>query len=540
MNQSKPLLPLLLFFAIGGCSADESALVQSPPNPTDCLTSAECAPGFVCENFQCRPEGTDPIEALDVQLTPPQSSPYVKSQYLKVPVLSDGLIELELPQPTEHRVIVYDDAFVPPLPIDVRISFAGSPRIIGRKVDLSTEMRVAAPRSQLVRLVPGDYDVTLIRLDDAPSLRTSFVVRPTGGETTTKEFHIDYRRRIYGEVSSSVSEGTKLGGIRVTAYSTTSGLASTATVTGIRGHYEITLPDTGDTAFRLVATPVAGLPAWGYEEIVMVPLGEDRQKNIALEPTSPNIQGTARLRFGSETPDGFLPLVGASVVFTASTSANLTTRVFRVLGSTDAEGYLRAHGTSSVRDIDVLKGFYIAKIDPPPSSQVLTSCVDIDLSLVSPGSSPDLQIRLDLRSHVLGQVRSSLGRPVTFADIELQAIGSDILPFGTRTDAGGGFEAWLDPGSYVMTIVPSGQTDVNETVPISARTVDIFGAPEEDLGVISMPSAVTVGGRVSGAIDQAIVANTRVELFQEIMGMAVKVSETTTDENGSFVAVLPR
>lgn len=528
---------LLLLSALTACTGQDQALFE---NGDFCRSTLECGTNQICESNRCR-QMPDPIDELDVQITPAANSPYVKTQQLKLPVTSDSALLIELPVPTEHRVVIFDDAFSPPEELDARISFAGAPRIIGKRVDLSTELRASSLPSQIVRLVPGDYDVTLTRLDSAPSLRTRFTVRPSNGERTTKEFHIAYDRRIYGDVSSSVSESTKLGGVRVTAYSTTSGLASTSTVTGPRGHYEIMLPDTDDTAFRLVAAPIDGQqPAWGFEEIVMVPLGEDRQKNIALEPTSTLIQGTARLRFGSGTREGFLPLIGATVILTASTSENLTTRAYRVSGSTDAEGWLRAHSSSAVRDLSLLKGLYIAEISPPPGSQIMTSFEEIDLSSVGAGVAYEQQVQLDLRSHVRGEVRSDLGRPVAFADVELRSIDLDTLPFTTRTGANGELDLWLDPGRYVMSIVPSGATDVDELVPVSARIVDIFGAPEEDLGVITMPGASVAVGVLTGAIDGDRVRNAKVELFQEIMGRAVRIAETFSDGDGRFEAVLPR
>lgn len=527
--------------------AGDSALALAPNSNEPCTASTECLSGYTCQGSQCRLNNDNPDD-LDMLISPPLSSEYVDTQLLHQRVSADQQLDLVLPRPSEHSVLVYDDAFDPPHPIDVRISFVGSEdRIAGQEVDLATEIRTMNPRTRDVRLLQGEYDVSITRLDTAPGLRTHFSVREPTDLPVTKEFHFKLGRHIRGEVTSAVSTATKLEGIKVIAYSIETGFASTTTVTGKNGVYEVELPNTTDTAFRLVAVaPDEVQPAWGYEETVTIENRDDavRMKDIPLEPTSDILQGTAMIQFGAEGPEGFVPAKRANVTLTAISEGGVSTRSYRVKGVTNDQGYLEIRDATGFHAPELLKGMYTAEVATPPESEVArasaTDLSAIDLSAVGPNVTPNVQVPLSLRAKVRGEVRSDLGRPVPFAEVDLVSADVEALAFRAKTDADGSFSTWADPGAYVLVVSPTSQTDVNEMVPISARELDVYAVPEQDLGTISMPGAATVYGRVRGMIDLAGLANSKVELFQELRGRAVTVGEAFSDLDGTFSIIVSR
>lgn len=546
MNGARSIAALFGALLLYSCGAQDSAEARLPPN-LSCQIQSECNLGYVCEDFKCVPAQVDTPDQLDVEITPPLSSDYVTTQKLDVTVSGAEFLEFQLAKPSEHRIVVFDDKFVPPRAIDVRIAFNGTPRIPGAETDLATEIRTASPRTSNVRLLEGLYGVSITRLDGSPSLRTNFEVRAPTGRQEDKEFHFKVGRKIRGEVTSSVSQQTKLPGIEVTAFSTTNGLASTSSVTGRYGRFEIELPNTDDTSFRLVATRPydeeleTNPPTWSYEEIVTVPINGDRTKDIPLEPTSPLIQGTALVQFGASTEAGFIPLVGANITLTASTSGGSTTRSFRARGATNNEGYLEIHDRMGRRELALLKGQYFADITPPTDSIIARrQKVPVDLSAVSAEVTPDLQFTLETRTQVSGQVRSNTGRAVAFAEVQLIPIDTSGVAFRTTTDGAGSFLIWVDTGPYVLVVAPTILTDTGEEVPVSARVVEITERETQGLGVIGMPAAALVRGRVIGGIDLAGVPNAKVEMFQTIMGKAVSLGETYTELDGTYAITMPR
>src|SRR5262249_49431740 len=158
---------------------------------------------------------------------------------------------------------------------------------------VDTNFRARAFPSQSVRLVPGPYFALISPVDQRPGLETSFMVRPPTGDVVKKEFQITPYRHLTGIVAWSTDSRYTFSGVRVSAISTTTGLASTASVTGTSGEYAIDLPDTEDDAFTLSAIPAPGPePSWSYREDIIVS-DMTRSKTILLEPTSGDARGKA-------------------------------------------------------------------------------------------------------------------------------------------------------------------------------------------------------------------------------------------------------
>ncbi|MCK6550945.1 carboxypeptidase-like regulatory domain-containing protein [Myxococcota bacterium] len=525
----------LVVAALAACGEDVASI------SLECRVASDCpAPGATCDVGRCVAPPLRGPARVHVELVPPDGSPYVKTQRLDLS-LEDATLPLDvrLEEPAEYQFLVLD---ADGTPLDARVVITGQGRIPERTVDAVMDLRKNNRRTQTIRLAPGTYGVRIERLDGRPSLDTTFTVRAPSGAPLVKEFRFAAPRRIFGEVTSSLSTDTKLSGVRVLAFSMRTGLASTATTSGAAGRYAIELPDTDDTAFRILATPGADvMPAWGYEEIVLVERGADREKRIPIEPTSPAIRGFGRLRFGGPE-DGFEPAKNANVTLTATTAEGLKTRVYALTGTTNAEGWLDVGLADRPGDVPLLKGRYVVDVDPASDGPFGRVKALVDLTRTGPGVTPEVQVLLPLEVPVRGAVRSELGRPVVAATIELRLLGSDREPAQLETDDEGNFAVELEPGRYLLVARPSGASDVGEPLPVAAELVEI-SAPAEGARAfdvfVTLPRGVWVSGSVVGAIDERPLEGASVELFSQLEQSVVGLGSVRTDGAGRFSILVP-
>lgn len=533
-----------LFFA--AISSSCTSLDLEDVAEIGCIGSSDCPGGGVCIASRCMSPSSIGPSTLHVELSPPTGSRYVTSQFLDFS-LDGPRLDLLLPAPTEYEVIVFDAEGTP---VNAHFLAKGADRIPGREIDLSADLRGESRRERTVRLLRGEYGVRIEPLDTKkPGLETTFTVRPPEGNAIRREFRFRPYRKLFGEVVSSVSRDAKVAGVKVAAFSTRTGLPSTSTTTDARGHYALELPDTEDTAFRLVASPPDGeQPAWGFEEVIFVPqcgltdprcTSSNREKQIPLEPTASSVRGTARIRIGGQL-EGFVPAVGANVTLTATTSEGLKTRKFEVKATTDNEGYVVVRDTSGRRDLQILKARYLLSVDPSSQSRFGRLSTMIDLTKTSPSVAPDEQILLPLRTPVEGSISSALGRPVPYARLELQPLDGPLPSVDITSDAEGKFEAWLEPGRYLMTVIPTSATDEDEIPPISVREIEVRShVDREFLPALTLPASAALQGTVHGILDLEPIPNTKIEFFVEARGLIVSLGNTITDASGEFSIVLP-
>lgn len=531
-------LPLGLFL-VGCAVADEANFA---PNAQACVTAADCSGGFVCLDFECTPPGPAAPELVSIELDPPDDSGYARTQLLDVPI--DGLEAepLELPMPTEYEAQITDAAGNP---LSALLSFFGSPRIPGREIDVSATV-AAGGAAPVFRLVEGAY-VVRIRPNSAevPGMEvTGFTVRPQP-EPTVKQFALPREfRRLWGEVTSSVSNADKLAGVTVVAYGEKSGLASTVSVTDEYGNYELRLPATDDTTFRLVATPPSDAqPAWGFEQVVGgIDAQEGRQRAIRVEPTGEDVRGSARIQVLGTTSDGRLgaPVADAFVTLTATVTGVIEPPVYSVSGRTDADGVLipNLDGPAAAQ-VPLLRARYVVRVVPPINTPYKSHRTVLDLTAAQSGFVLDEQVTLTERTRVEGVVRSALDRPVAGALVELLPLASDNRPADAVTDEDGRYSVALDPGPYLVVARALGPTDLGEEVPITAERVEV---PDQDR--LTLPNLQAAHGRavqlrVGGAADGAPVPGTRVELFVRVDDQTVSLGGGETDANGTVTAVVP-
>lgn len=493
-----------------------------------------------CEGSTCLPCTAAPCPTvnarLDVEITPPPGASSVRTQIVGVSLGSPAGATFYLPAPVDYALSVLGargDL------LDATLTMTGLARIPGRDPDLLDDFRAAGARSHAARLLPGEYAAVVVPLDPTrPGLATSFVVRPPAGMTVVKEFRCGPYHRLYGRVVSSIANAVRLPGVRVQAFSTTTGLPSTATVSAADGSYEIALPETDDGSFLITATPPEATgPAWGYREVVVLSPGTDRQKDLALEPSAAAARGQARIRIGGKA-SGFVPIAGASVILTASASAGLPTRFFEVKGVTDAAGYVTIRDASGKRDLTLLATRYAVDVVPPLDSPYARTSTTLDLGSISPLEAPEAQLVLPERIRATAVVQRSDGAPVALASFELSPLAGGARPVEGMTDGTGIMSALVEPGTYLLVIRAAAGAAGPALPPVSTALIVIDGA-DPRLPDVVLPPGATLRGVVLGQLDARPVARAKVELFTEVPGQAVSLGTATTDASGAFFMVVP-
>ena len=536
---------LLTGLVLVGCAvAGEAANVDVPGQLPPCTSDLDCYGDALCVADVCVPPGVEAPRLFSLELDPPEVSGYARTQRLDA-ALSSLFVDapLTLPVPNEYETVVLD---ADNAPISARITMFGAARIPGREVDVNATIAANTSERPTFRLLEGDYLVRIRPTSaDLPGMEVRrFTVRaqPT---RTVKEFKLPATyRRLYGQVTSSLSGSDKLPGVTVRAFAEKSGLPSTVSVTDQDGNYEILLPASEDTTFRLVATPPAALqPSWGFEQVVGVNLDEDRRRTIHLEPTDDSIRGVGRFQVLGTTPDGRLgaPVPNAFVSLTATVSGVIEPPVYEVTGLTDADGRLVVDLDDQVTSqVPLLKARYMVRVVPPVNTPYTSQVSVLDLTAARYGFVQDEQIILPQRTRVRGSVVSRLGRPVVGAFVELRPLSADVRPADAISGADGTFALDVDPGRYLLVARPRGASDAAELLPVSARVLDVPASPAVDLAPFTLHLGREVRAQVIGGLDDAPVPQTQVELFFSTAGQVVSLGRSETDAAGWFSLIVPQ
>lgn len=529
-----------------GCAVADEANVRDPSNNgqlAPCLTTADCYGGALCVADVCVPPGTEAPRQFSLELAPPEVSGYARTQRLDATL--DSLLASEaltLPVPNEYETVVLsaDNA-----PVSARITLFGDRRIVGREVDVNVSIAANTPQRPTFRLLEGDYLVRIRPTSaELPGMEIKrFTVRAQPGPSV-KEFKLPASyRRLHGQVTSSLSGSDKIAGVTVRAFAEKSGLPSTISVTDADGNYELLLPASEDTTFRLYATPpAAAQPAWGFEQVVGVDLDQDRRRPIHLEPTDDSIRGRGRFQILGTTADGRLgaPVPNAFVSLTATVSGVIEPPVYAITGLTDADGVMVVDFQDEVTtQVPLLKARYVVQVVPPVNTPYTSRTMVLDLTSARYGFVQDEQITLPQRTRLRGSVVSRLGRPVVGAFLELRPLSADVRPADTITAGDGTFTVDLDPGRYLMVARPRGASDAAELLPVSARTLDVSASPGMDLAPFTLHLGQKVQGQVLGGRDGAPVPLTQAELFFTVEGQVVSLGRAETDGAGWFSLVVP-
>ncbi len=541
------LVGLPLGLLIVGCAmAGEDAFsINGGPNLRQCTSNFDCSGDDTCINEQCLPPGPVAPDSLSLELSPPEASGFARTQFLDIALDEYGQRDsFDLPMPNEYEAVIHGPDGQP---ISANLAIFGEPRILGRELDVNASL-VAGPGNRLIfRLNEGSY-VVRIRpsSDDIPGMEVSrFTVRPQAGRII-KEFVLPASyRRLYGEVTSSLSNSEKLSGVSVRAFGEESGLPSTVSVTDENGQYELLLPATEDTTFRLVATPPSDQqPAWGFDQIVGgIDPEQGRQRAIHLEPTSDELRGTGRFQVLGTTLDGRLgaPVPNAFVTLTATVSGAVEAPAYSISGITDSDGFMVVdfEGSTSTQ-VPLLKARYVVRVVPPINTPYTGRQSVLDLTAARAGFVLEEQVTLPQRTHVTGTVLSRFGSAVSGALLELRPLSPDGRPGDAITDVDGSFEVDLDPGPYLLVIRPRGATSSGELVPVTAQTIEVSEQARQGLDLITVSLGSSLSWVVRGGPQGTTVPGTRAELFVTVAGQVVSLGRSESDADGVCTIVVPQ
>lgn len=525
-----PLLLLLSGCALGG----ELARVDFE----SCVTASDCRDGFICIDNQCVLNTAAGPDVVHVEVAPPPGSPFPKTQFLEAKPIG-GVRNLQLPSPAELRVRVFHED----QPIGATVTVFGRARIPDREVDVSQPVNADVINPSVLRLLPGVYTVRVIPNDptlpgfEARDLRVRDI---RSGEAETKEFLVPDYRVLYGRIVSSLSGTSTIAGVAVRAVGVRSGLPSTTSVSDETGYYELLLPHTGETSFLLSAVDESADEAsWWFEQVIQVEANAGREKRIELERTNEALRGSARLKIlGRGAGAGPEPVRNASVTLTASAAAGLDTRVYRLSGVTDAEGFVTAtlNGASET-ELPLLRGRYTVDVRTPSQSDYASTKTLLDLTAAAPGVLLTPQIELGLRTRVVGTVRAPGGAPVQGAIVELVSLEEGGRTLDEKTVTDGSFVAAVDPGRYLIVIRPPREVG-GQLLPMHVQEVIVDEGARFDLPPIDLPFGTEVTGTVTGA-DVGPLGDARVEFFIRQSDRTLSIARTTSDLDGTYSVVLP-
>jgi hypothetical protein len=527
----------ILWLSFLACGDEDAS--SPPPTSEPCFSSSDCQSGAVCFDNECVDLPDGELRGIHVEITPPAAAPYVRTQLLDqtIPV-GAGRVRFELTSPTTFDPVSVLDA--DNRPIAARLSLFGRERVPGR--ELEATLRVLPERPSAVGLLPGEYDVRVLPDDTAryPGIDVQgWEVRPSASPRP-REFVLPRTyRTIRGEVTLRTAGNVKLDGVIVRARSIPSNLPSTSAVTADGGRFEIALPETRDTTFRLSAELPAELqPAWGFDQIVTVPESGSRTVTVRLEETTDAIRGLLRLRIFGRGPAGPEPVSGASITLTASSSVDF--RSFRISATTDGQGYAFVRSDQGAEPLALLAASYDLSIDPPPSSPYRRTSTVLPLTTLAPNVPSDKQIELTLRPLVKGSVLSGFGLPVAGAAVQFERLEGGPALVLTTSGEDGLFEARLDPGDHAARISPTAESKRGEVLPASFAIIQVPDRAEHELPALSLEPGTILEGEVAGGVDGAPVPRSEVQLFVTSGGRTFSLGRAATDGSGRFGMIVPR
>lgn len=513
-----------LLLSLLGCGLSEDAIERA-----GCRADQDCPSGRACVMTVC--VRTDlPGWTLDLEARPAPSSPFVATQRTGVFIPGSGGWRVVLADPVVHETVVLG---ADGSPIDADLAFRPGEGLADRPIDLTHRARRERPAR--VPLPAGVYDVRISPLDpELPSVEVyGFSVEP-GRDIRLKEFVLPSRyRRLEGFVQDRVLSSRRIEGVEVSAIGMDSGLTSTVDQSGPDGAFSLALPDSEDTTFRLTATlPEALQPAWRFEQVVLVPLGEDREKVVELDIPSSAARGALALVVIGFGPEGPVPVADARVTLTASVAASAEGRSYVVSARTDAEGRARGQGQLL---LPILRGRYFAVVEPPAGSPFARTAELVDLTGAGNGVTVELQLTVTPRTRIEGLVQAPSGSPVPQARVGFEPVGRTGRFLETETGGDGRYSAALDPGDYVVVVDP--RSSEASALARAAETIRVHG-PSLALEPLTVPYAVPTPGVVVTE-EGGPVEGVEISVFGEVTGVRHLIARGISDNQGQVVLQLP-
>ena len=501
-----------------------------------CDTAEDCQGDRICLDYTCVDPSAGKVSGLDVEIAPPDGTPFAKTQLRGVTFDPDkGPTPLLLPEAVVYSRITLLNTAGQPIP--ARITFLGTDRIPTHEVDAVVETTSDRPGS--ARLLPGKYEVRVLPSDpQIPGVHVrDWEVRGglPAGQHRSFQVPSSYRR-LRGEVRLRTSAVTKVPGVTVAARAVSSGLPSTRAVTGLDGRFELMLPDTRDNVFEISATPLdpAGA-AWSF--LTEVALIDETEFVIGLEQSSDAVRGQLRLRVMGRGQAGPEPVPHAHVTLTASTSVPY--RSFRLEGATDEDGFFRPPASATSTSAMILASSYIVRVEPDSSSAFQGEEVVLNLPAQAT-TLLDKQIELRPKVRVRGTLRSPLGQLVGGATLRFESTEDHARTVNAATNQEGVFEVALPGGDYFVVVSPVSNSKLSEILPVSTTSLFVPDVPDGVAVLEILPITLERGTLVTGQVfGGGLLEGAHVELIRTIDGRAISLGRADSDPFGEVQFVLP-
>ncbi len=505
------------------------------PSGVSCQRASQCHEGLVCSFNQCVVSPQNAI-SLQARITPPPTSGLLP-QHLPALDLSAGPdLLVKLLPPATLRGFIRHEGETDNIPGTLELRAAGD--IAGLDFSFSTMTLDGLDRDGFgysIPVLPRRAYTGTFR-PSAPELpRHIFTV--SADEVSAGRYDVTLpAKSSYLRVTGRVmrSDYSPIGHARVVLLTSARDVAGVAITDEMRGFFEVLLPPTIETLYAKVEAPNDG-PV--FPEFTTGPLPPPSESGLDLvvpdlPPGTEPIEATLEVLEPPPAPT----IEGVPLPELVPASGRAVT----IIGAFP-DGTLRRSGTTDEAGrvtFRALPGAYEALIVSPPQSPAASWQGFINLG--DPKDASSSSISLKLRVPVRGNVRDTFGIPVESGVVTLTrradwgegwTLAIAPPPFETRITEGF-FEAFVDPGTYDLSIAP----DLGTSAPNAIETGVDIGAQGLTLDLDLPPSGLL--HLTVASPDGFWLPDTRVELWSSSpLGAPHLIALGTTGPQG-FVDIL--
>jgi len=554
------LLALLLSRCDAG-SADASGSIAEPKaDPAGCTTDADCPDDLAClpSVGACTARGALPYR-VSLAVVPPATdavgdpTAWVQTQWLDLdpgavhernltlstPLILEGPIDLVGVGATPANACYLPTSVVATTAADIagwvdyRFTGTISPSLDGG----GWRYRLAVPPDHLYRITlflgvdpgqPGcpsseaDYPPVVVERyvsDQADRAEIALVAPPLAAPL---------------EGTLGFDDGTPARGVKLVAASLDGSTTFASSVTDAEGRFALRLPE-GMDRFELTARATPDFPQFPDQAVDGQFLAGDAAKggfDLTL-PTLPPLQAVrvlARDAAGAPQADVDVSLAG-----------HLAGGDVSVTVTTDAEG--RA-------EVQLYAGGYtlVAEPDPASSSGAVAASVQVEGGELAVDLPAKVLARIQVRDEPSGGGVGSAELLLSLASLAGSEVAVD-RGYHLATDDLGGLEAWLEPGTWRVLVVPGASSGLPRW-----SLVDQVVGPGGGQVSVSIPAPWVVHGRVVDptgvpvpfAAIQALPADQAPDVRRAMAGagynersLTTVLGEAVTGADGRFVLALP-
>ena len=329
-------------------------------------------------------------------------------------------------------------------------------------------------------------------------------------------------------------DGTPVQGVRLVASSPDGSTTFGATVTDADGRFSLRLPQ-GMEQFVLTARATADYPQFPEQALEgAFTAGDAAKGDFTLTLPAPPPLATVRVL--TRGPDG-APLGGVEVALTGEVAGGKVSMTV----ITDANGAALP---------SLYPGGYtlVASPDKASAAGALAASVIVGADDLIVDLASRVPTRIEVRDEATGDGVSSANLFLSLSTLAGSAAAVD-RSYDLVTDAQGGADAWLEPGSWRLVAIPESASGL----PRRALSDQVVG-PQGGVLTVTIPAPWVLHGRVVDSAGQGVpnavlealsldatdslVAGAARSGYNDL-GLTAVVGETQTDADGHFVLALP-